>query len=279
MNTKEQANIAGILKSLSESKVTEPHKFLQEINKAAEYAIEQAKIAPKSQMQSLSDPSPKEASLDISRLEEESTLQREQIQSIEKTAELIQRLESAGYQRPEKEGWVSEMLNNHQRGYLQSDIFTEAAVGLVWIAAKVVEKALANPEKELAPDKKNELISEIKGEINKIGKAAEKQLAHSHIREATTERNQTMSNAISQARELWKDGQQQKADKLIVQTHNKLAQSARKQFMHYEPSSEHKKVISQAQGREKERAKLAEKAQDASLGQQKERNRDTGLSL
>jgi len=147
------------------------------------------------------------------------------------------------------------------------------------MAAKLVEKAFISPDKEQKTDLKSELVSEIKGELAKISKAAEKQLAHTHIRDATAERNQVMSHAISQARELWKSGQEQKADKLIVQTHNKLTQSARKQFMHYEPNPEHRKVVSQAEGREKERAKLAEKAQDATIGHQKERGREKGLSL
>lgn len=275
MDIKEQANITNLLNTLSESKQSDPYKLLQEINKAAESAFEQANLAPREQTQA--DGNLKESSLDINKLREDSVLPREQLEAIEKTAELVQRLESAGYQRPEKENWVSEMLNNHQRGYLQSDIFTEAAVGLVWMAAKLVEKAFTNPEKEQKVDLKSELASEIKGELARIGKAAEKQLAHSQIREATAGRDQVMSNAISQARELWKDGQQQKADKLIVQTHNKLTQEARKQYMHYEPSPEHRKIVSQAEGREKEREKLAEKVQDATLGHQKERAR--GLSL
>lgn len=275
MNTKEQANIVNLLNGLSESKESDPYKFLQEINKAAESALEKAQIAPRDQAQT--DGNLKESSLDISKLREDSVLPREQLDAVEKTAELVQRLESAGYERPEKESWVSEMLNNHQRGYLQSDIFTEAAVGLVWIAAKLVEKAFISPEKEQKVDLKSELTSEIKGELARIEKAAEKQLAHSHIREATTGRDQVMSNAISQARELWKDGQQQKADKLIVQTHNKLTQEARKQYMHYEPSPENRKVVSQAEGRENERAKLAEKAQDSTLGHQKERDKGLGL--
>ncbi|WP_018982182.1 hypothetical protein [Salinimonas chungwhensis] len=277
MDTKDKARVVSILDSLSRSDQSDPHKFLSEINKAAESSLDQANI--KQFANSQPEPTLKQSSLDISKLSEESALPREQLEAIEKTAELVHRLESAGFQRPEKENWVSEMLNNHQRGYLQNDIFTEAAVGLVWMAAKLVEKAFISPDKEQKTDLKSELVSEIKGELTKISKAAEKQLAHSHIRDAAAERNQVMSHAISQARELWKSGQEQKADKLIVQTHNKLTQSARKQFMHYEPSPEHRKVVSQAEGREKERAKLAEKAQDATIGHQKERDRDKGLSL
>lgn len=277
MDIKDKAKIVSILDSLSKSDQSGPHKFLSEINKAAESSLEQANIKPLARDHSA--PSPAKSSLDINKLREDSVLSREQLEAVEKTAELVHRLESAGYQRPEKENWVSEMLNNHQRGYLQNDIFTEAAVGLVWMAAKLVEKAFTGPEKEQKADLKSELVSEIKGELAKISKAAEKQLAHSHIRDATAERNQVMSHAISQARELWKSGQEQKADKLIVQTHNKLTQSARKQFMHYEPNPEHRKVVSQAEGREKERAKLAEKAEDATIGHQKERGRDKGLSL
>jgi len=276
MDIKDKAKIVSILDSLSKSDESDPHKFLSEINKAAESSLEQASIKPVARGQSVSNSS--ESSLDISKLDE-SVASRVQLEAIQKTEELVHRLESAGFQRPEKENWVSEMLNNHQRGYLQNDIFTEAAVGLVWMAAKLVEKAFISPDKEQKTDLKSELVSEIKGELAKISKAAEKQLAHSHIKDATAERNQVMSHAISQARELWKSGQEQKADKLIVQTHNKLTQSARKQFMHYEPSPEHRKVVSQAEGREKERAKLAEKAQDATIGHQKERDRDKGLSL
>ena len=276
MDIKDKAKIASILDSLSKSDESDPHKFLSEINKAAESSLEQANIKPVARGQSVSNSS--ESSLEFSKLDE-SVASRVQLEAIQKTEELVHRLESAGFQRPEKGNWVSEMLNNHQRGYLQNDIFTEAAVGLVWMAAKLVEKAFISPDKEQKTDLKSELVSEIKGELAKISKAAEKQLAHTHIRDATAERNQVMSHAISQARELWKSGQEQKADKLIVQTHNKLTQSARKQFMHYEPSPEHRKVVSQAEGREKERAKLAEKAQDATIGHQKERGREKGLSL
>tara|TARA_R110002096_G_scaffold432012_1_gene648062 strand:+ start:12123 stop:12953 length:831 start_codon:yes stop_codon:yes gene_type:complete len=276
MDIKDKAKIASILDSLSKSDESDPHKFLSEINKAAESSLEQANIKPVARGQSVSNSS--ESSLEFSKLDE-SVASRVQLEAIQKTEELVHRLESAGFQRPEKGNWVSEMLNNHQRGYLQNDIFTEAAVGLVWMAAKLVEKAFISPDKEQKTDLKSELVSEIKGELAKISKAAEKQLAHTHIRDATAERNQVMSHAISQARELWKSGQEQKADKLIVQTHNKLTQSARKQFMHYEPNPEHRKVVSQAEGREKERAKLAEKAQDATIGHQKERGREKGLSL
>lgn len=276
MDIKDKAKIASILDSLSKSDESDPHKFLSEINKTAESSLEQANIKPVARGQSVSNSS--ESSLEFSKLDE-SVASRVQLEAIQKTEELVHRLESAGFQRPEKGNWVSEMLNNHQRGYLQNDIFTEAAVGLVWMAAKLVEKAFISPDKEQKTDLKSELVSEIKGELAKISKAAEKQLAHTHIRDATAERNQVMSHAISQARELWKSGQEQKADKLIVQTHNKLTQSARKQFMHYEPNPEHRKVVSQAEGREKERAKLAEKAQDATIGHQKERGREKGLSL
>ena len=276
MDIKDKAKIASILDSLSKSDESDHNKFLSEINKAAESSLEQANIKPVARGQSVSNSS--ESSLEFSKLDE-SVASRVQLEAIQKTEELVHRLESAGFQRPEKGNWVSEMLNNHQRGYLQNDIFTEAAVGLVWMAAKLVEKAFISPDKEQKTDLKSELVSEIKGELAKISKAAEKQLAHTHIRDATAERNQVMSHAISQARELWKSGQEQKADKLIVQTHNKLTQSARKQFMHYEPNPEHRKVVSQAEGREKERAKLAEKAQDATIGHQKERGREKGLSL
>lgn len=277
MNIKDKAKVISVLNSLSKSDHSDPHKFLSEINKAAESTLEWAGVS--SMPKQSSETNLKSSSIEIRKIRENSTLSREQIESVEKAAMLVQRLESAGYQRPEKENWLSEKLNSYQRGTMQQDIFNEAVLGLVWIAAKLVEKAFIDPEKGKDRDAKGRLVSEIKGELAKISKAAEKQLAYSHIRNAEAKREQFMSKAIDQARELWKSGQEQKADKLIVQTHNKLTQSARKQFMHYEPSPEHRQVVTQAKGREKERAKLAEKAQDATIGHQKERDRDKGLSL
>lgn len=277
MNIEDKAKVVSVLNSLSKSDHSEPYKFLAEINKAAESALEWAGVS--SMPKQSSETNLKSSSIEISKIRENSILSREQIESVEKAAMLVHRLESAGYQRPEKENWLSEKLNSYQRGTMQQDIFNEAVLGLVWIAAKLVEKAFIDPEKGKDRDPKGRLVSEIKGELAKISKAAEKQLAYSHIRNAEAKREQFMSKAIDQARELWKGGQEKKADQLIIQSHKKLAQDARKQFMHYEPSPEHRKIVTQAEGREKERAKLAEKAQDATIGHQKERDRDKGLSL
>lgn len=273
MNTKEQATIASILKSLSESKTSDPHEFLKEINKAADHAIGQANISPVAQTKS--NTNEKNSFLDINKLKEEPTLLREQIKSVEKTAELVERLESAGYQRPEKDGWVSEMLNNHQRGYLQSDIFTEAAVGLVWMAAKLIEKAIVGSGKGQTQDHRAELVSEIKGELAKINKYSEKQLAHSHIADANIRRESQMSAKITEAREAWKSGDHQRADKMIIKTYENLASEAKKQYMHYQPSQKHQKIVSEATAREKQRAKTADKT----LDKQKERGQDKGLGL
>lgn len=277
MNIEDKAKVVSVLNSLSKSDHSEPYKFLAEINKAAESALEWEGVS--SMPKQSSETNLKSSSIEISKIRENSILSREQIESVEKAAMLVHRLESAGYQRPEKENWLSEKLNSYQRGTMQQDIFNEAVLGLVWMAAKLVEKAFIDPEKGKDRDPKGRLVSEIKGELAKISKAAEKQLAYSHIRNAEAKREQFMSKAIDQARELWKGGQEKKADQLIIQSHKKLAQDARKQFMHYEPSPEHRKIVTQAEGREKERAKLAEKTQDATIGHQKERGRDKGLSL
>ena len=95
MDTKDKARVVSILDSLSRSDQSDPHKFLSEINKAAESSLDQANI--KQFTNSQPEPTLKQSSLDISKLREESALPREQIEAIEKTAELVHRLESAGF--------------------------------------------------------------------------------------------------------------------------------------------------------------------------------------
>ncbi len=221
-----------------------------------------------------------QSSLDISKLREDRSLSREQLDAVQKTAELVQHLESMGYQRPGKESWVSEMLNNHQRGYLQSDIFTEAAVGLVWMAAKILEKAFVG-NKDRGIEQRADVVAEIKGELAKIVKAAERQLAHNQVREATSVRNNIMSNVVTNAKELYNNGQTQRADKLIINTHNKIVSEAKRQYVHYTPTPEHQKILSAAMGRESERVKLAEKSMRNSVVDKRvnERDKDKGLGI
>src|SRR5690554_1818582 len=284
MEMNEQAKIASILSSLADSKETDPTKFLTELNKGAEAALEAADLSLKEQAQSQapaiseSEGLPK-TSFDFSEIERSDNLSREQLDAVKKTAEMVESLEEAGYQKPEQGNWVSSMLDNHQRGYMQSDIFTEAAVGLVWMAAKLVEKAIASPEKEQTQDRKGELVSEIKGELAKIGKAAEKQLAHSHIREANQGRDVVMSMMVTQARNVWRSGDHQKADQMIIQTHEKLANEAKKQHMHYEPSPKFQKIVSEAHARQKQREKSLGKAPQEALAHNTGKDRDRGMAL
>jgi hypothetical protein len=284
MEMNEQAKIASILSSLADSKETDPTKFLTELNKGAEAALEAADLSLKEQAQSQapaiseSEGLPK-TSFDLSEIERSGNLSREQLDAVKKTVEMVGSLEEVGYKKPEQGNWVSSMLDNHQRGYMQSDIFTEAAVGLVWMAAKLVEKAIASPEKEQTQDRKGELVSEIKGELAKIGKAAEKQLAHSHIREANQGRDVVMSMMVTQARNVWRSGDHQKADQMIIQTHEKLANEAKKQHMHYEPSPKFQKIVSEAHAREKQREKSLGKAPQEALAHNTGKDRDRGMAL
>jgi len=282
MEMNEQAKIASILSSLAESKEADPAKFFTELVKGAEAALDAGRITEREnsgerdQDQRPSGEETVKSDFDFSKMSEAPHLAREQLEAVKKTAEMVESLEEAGYKKPEQGNWVSSMLDNHQRGYMQSDIFTEAAVGLVWMAAKLAEKIIEGPENAQTQDRKGELVSEIKGELAKIGKAAEKQLAHSHIREANQGRDVVMSMMVTQARNVWRSGDHQKADQMIIQTHEKLANEAKKQHMHYEPHPKFQKIISEAKAREKQRTKAAE--QQSNVNENAKR-KEQGLNL
>ncbi|NVD37146.1 hypothetical protein [Marinobacter lutaoensis] len=288
MKLNEQAKIASILRSLADSKETDPAKFFVELVKGAQAALDAGRIMGRENSgerdQGQRPPGEEKAKsgfdflksdFDFSKMSEAPHLAREQLEAVKKTAEMVESLENAGYKKPEQDNWVSRMLDNHQRGYMQSDIFTEAAVGLVWMAAKLAEKIIEGPEKAQTQDRKGELVSEIKGELAKIGKAAEKQLAHSHIREANQGRDVVMSMRVTQARNVWRSGDHQKADQMIIQTYEKLASEAKKQHMHYEPHPKFQKIISEAKAREKQRTKAAEQSNVNENAKRKEQ----GLNL
>lgn len=284
LQLREKAEITSVLHSLAESRESDPTNFLNELNDAAQKALDIAGIGPREQEVAQQSPGQGQtitadpglqSEYRPSAVQNEGALSRDQIETLQRTEGLIDRLERAGYGQPEpRDDWLGRMLDNHQRGHMQSDIFTEAVVGLVWMAGKAAQQLLTSPEQQHSES----LISELRSEVSKMARAAETQLAHSHIRAAGAERDNVMGQAISQARDLWRSGDQQGADKLITQTHANLNRDARKQHMVYEPTADHKKIVGEAANREKQRDKALEKGAEATHDNYKSRNLDKSLA-
>jgi hypothetical protein len=159
MKLNEQAKIASILRSLADSKETDPAKFFVELVKGAQAALDAGRIMGRENSgerdQGQRPPGEEKAKsgfdflksdFDFSKMSEAPHLAREQLEAVKKTAEMVESLENAGYKKPEQDNWVSRMLDNHQRGYMQSDIFTEAAVGRVIVKSGVRAQAAFLPD-------------------------------------------------------------------------------------------------------------------------------------
>ncbi|TQQ02081.1 hypothetical protein FLL78_13955 [Vibrio cholerae] len=244
MELNEKVKIAALYQELSKADVSDPNKLVGQLESAA-----------KSMMQSMNshlikDEQIKTSVFDHAHMNEQyRQLSEQQMKIVDSVQSLIKQVESMGHEKPTQDNWLSKTLSNYQRGYLENDIFTEAAGALVWMAAKAIQKIFFESDKT----KQRQSAQELKKDIGKMTKALGVELSRLQLEVKTEQRHGLMSEAITNAKQLEQGGQQKEADRLIVSTYNKLSQSARKDYSQYQPQPEHHKAIAQSQAREKER--------------------------
>lgn len=267
MEINEKAKIAAIYQDISNTSISDPNKFVSRLAESAKSAVQVIGL----------DKSPstvKTTRFDFGGLNERyAALSAQQLKIVESIQVLAKQLESSGYEKPNQDNWLSKTLKNYQRGYLENDIFTEAAGALVWMAAKAIEKVFF--EKDTS--KHHQAAASIQNDIAKMAKTINTELARTHVEHKGVERHGIMDKAVHQARELWKGGRQQEADNLILSTHGQLSQSARKQYSHYEPRPDHQKVVADAQARQKSRQKAESRVTEKQKNQTKEKGHGIGL--
>jgi hypothetical protein len=242
MDINEKAKIAAIYQEFSKADNSRPEQFVTKLEGAAKSAVQVM-----TNSNSL-DKEQKTSVFDFGRMSEQfQKLSEQQLKIVDSVQNLARQVESLGHTEPAQDNWLSKTLSNYQRGYLENDIFTEAAGALVWIAAKAIQQIFFESDK----GKQQQSVTELQKDIAKMTKALGTELARQQIEAKVDQRHGAMSEAISTAKQLEKNGQHIEADKLIINIHSKLNQSARKEYSHYEPRPDHQKVIAQAQSREK----------------------------
>lgn len=268
MDINEKAKIAAIYQEFSKSDNTQPEKFVTKLEGAAKSAV---------QVMTNSTSLNKEQKIsvfDFGRMSEQfQKLSEQQLKIVDSVQNLARQVESLGHTKPAQDNWLSKTLSNYQRGYLENDIFTEAAGALVWIAAKAIQQIFFESDK----GKQQQSVTELQKDIAKMTKALGTELSRQQIEAKVGQRHGAMSEAISTAKQLEKNGQHKEADKLIINTHSKLNQSARKEYSHYEPRPDHQKVISQAQSRETMREKALTNQNQINNEQRVERDKSKAI--
>lgn len=244
MELNEKAKVAALYQELSKADVSDPNKLVGQLESAAKSIVQSMNSHP------IKDEQMKTSVFDHAHMNEQyRQLSEQQMKIVDSVQLLIKQVESMGHEKPTQDNWLSKTLSNYQRGYLENDIFTEAAGALVWMAAKAIQKIFFEPDNA----KQQQAVQELKKDIGKMTKALGVELSRLQLEVKTEQRHELMSDAISNAKRLEQGGQQKEADKLIVSTYNKLSHSAKKEYSQYQPRPEHQKSISQAQSREKER--------------------------
>ncbi|MFB2659546.1 hypothetical protein [Shewanella mangrovisoli] len=244
MELNEKAKVAALYQELSKADGSDPNKLVGQLESAAKSIVQSMNSHP------IKDKQMKTSVFDHVHMNEQyRQLSEQQMKIVDSVQLLIKQVESMGHEKPTQDNWLSKTLSNYQRGYLENDIFTEAAGALVWMAAKAIQKIFFESDKT----KQQQSAQELKKDIGKMTKALGVELSRLQLAAKTEQRHGLMSEAITNAKQLEQGGQQKEADRLIVSTYNKLSQSARKDYSQYQPQPEHHKAIAQAQAREKER--------------------------
>lgn len=244
MELNEKAKVAALYQELSKADVSDPNKLVGQLESAAKSIVQSMNSHP------IKDEQMKTSVFDHAHMNEQyRQLSEQQMKIVDSVQLLIKQVESMGHEKPTQDNWLSKTLSNYQRGYLENDIFTEAAGALVWMAAMAIQKIFFESDKT----KQQQSAQELKKDIGKMTKALGVELSRLQLEVKTEQRHGLMSDAISNAKRLEQSGQQKEADKLIVSTYNKLSHSAKKEYSPYQPRPEHQKAISRAHSREKER--------------------------
>ena len=244
MELNEKAKVAALYQELSKADVSDPNKLVGQLESAAKSIVQSMNSHP------IKDEQIKTSVFEHAHMNEQyRQLSEQQMKIVDSVQLLMKQVESMGLDKPTQDNWLSKTLSNYQRGYLENDIFTEAAGAMVWMAAKAIQKIFFEPDNA----KQQQAAQELKKDIGKMTKALGVELSRLQLEVKTEQRHGLMSDAISNAKRLEQSGQQKEADKLIVSTYNKVSHSAKKEYSQYQPRPEHQKSISQAQSREKER--------------------------
>lgn len=230
MELNEKAKVATLYQELSKADVSDPNKLVGQLESAAKSIVQSMNSHP------IKDEQMKTSVFDHAHMNEQyRQLSEQQIKIVDSVQLLIKQVESMGHEKPTQDNWLSKTLSNYQRGYLENDIFTEAAGALVWMAAKAIQKIFFESDKT----KQQQAAQELKKDIGKMTKALGVELSRLQLDVKTEQRHGLMSEAITNAKQLEQGGQQKEADRLIVSTYNKLSQSARKDYSQYQPQPEH----------------------------------------
>ncbi|MBI1676289.1 hypothetical protein [Shewanella sp. DW31] len=269
MELNEKAKVAALYQELSKADGSDPNKLVGELESAAKLIVQSMNSHP------IKDEQMKTSIFDYAHMNEQyRQLSEQQMKIVDSVQLLIKQVESMGHEKPTQDNWLSKTLSNYQRGYLENDIFTEAAGALVWMAAKAIQKIFFESDKT----KQQQSAQELKKDIGKMTKALGVELSRLQFEVKTEQRHGLMSEAITNAKQLEQGGQQKEADRLIVSTYNKLSQSARKDYSQYQPQPEHHKAIAQAQVREKVRHSAIENQNQLSNEPKIDRDKNKSIS-
>ncbi|MGI3030703.1 hypothetical protein [Vibrio cholerae] len=269
MELNEKAKVAALYQELSKADVSDPNKLVGQLESAAKSIVQSMNSHP------IKDEQMKTSVFDHAHMNEQyRQLSEQQMKIVDSVQLLIKQVESMGHEKPTQDNWLSKTLSNYQRGYLENDIFTEAAGALVWMAAKAIQKIFFEPDNA----KQQQAVQELKKDIGKMTKALGVELSRLQLEVKTEQRHGLMSEAITNAKQLELGGQQKEADRLIVSTYNKLSQSARKDYSQYQPQPEHHKAIVQAQAREKVRHSAIENQNQLSNEPKIDRDKNKSIS-
>ncbi|EGR4373094.1 hypothetical protein DDM70_11995 [Vibrio cholerae] len=269
MELNEKAKVAALYQELSKADVSDPNKLVGQLESAAKSIVQSMNSHP------IKDEQMKTSVFDHAHMNEQyRQLSEQQMKIVDSVQLLIKQVESMGHEKPTQDNWLSKTLSNYQRGYLENDIFTEAAGALVWMAAKAIQKIFFESDKT----KQQQSAQELKKDIGKMTKALGVELSHLQLDTKTEQRHGLMSEAITNAKQLEQGGQQKEADRLIVSTYNKLSQSARKDYSQYQPQPEYHKAIAQAQAREKVRHSAIENQYQLSNEPKIDRDKNKSIS-
>ncbi|MCF9445831.1 hypothetical protein J8A97_12510 [Vibrio parahaemolyticus] len=269
MELNEKAKVTAIYQELSKVDASEPNKLVSTLENSAKLAVKTINN------HTSNDEHIKTSVFNFSHMNEQyRRLSLQQMKIVDSVQMLAKKVESLGYEKPSQDNWLSKTLSNYQRGYLENDIFTEAAGALVWIAAKAVQKIFFESDK----DKQQQEAHQLKKDIGKMTKVLGVELSRLHQDTKLEQRHEQMSQAIGKAQQLEQRGQQKEADKLIVNAYNNLSSTAKKEYGLYEPRPEHQKIIFQAQSREKLRHEAEARTQNQ-LNSDQVKERDKSKSI
>ncbi|EGQ9304260.1 hypothetical protein F7U82_01940 [Vibrio parahaemolyticus] len=267
MELNEKAKVTAIYQELNKVDASEPNKLVSTLENSAKLAVKNINHRISS------DEDIKTSVFNFSHMNEQyRRLSQQQMKIVDSVQMLAKKVESLGYEKPSQDNWLSKTLSNYQRGYLENDIFTEAAGALVWMAAKAVQKIFFESDK----GKQQQEAHQLKKDIGKMTKVLGVELSRLHQDTKLEQRHEQMSQAIGNAQQLEQRGQQKEADKLIVNAYNNLSSTAKKEYGLYEPRPEHQKIIFQAQSREKLRHEARTQNQ---LSSEQVKERDKSKSI